>query len=323
MSRGIDIYGRFQTVTDPAAVRKAGVEFAWVKHTDGNGVAAVRADRLVAQMKAARIPVGGYHFSQPGDPAHQADILLAEVRRLKSTDLPPALDLEDNPPSTGRPNIPFSQKRSWAIKFCRRVRTAAFRPAVYMSASDASKLRPDQWGIDGLVIWIAAYGTNTGAGYNPRTDPAKVRKYYPGRYDVHQFTSRGKVPGITAGGVDLNQALTSLGIVPPAKQEDDDLTPDEKRMLAELHAMLRPGKTKVQTPGVLTRELAEILVSGRKQAGVLAGIQKAQADLAATGKVDLAAVTAAAQKGSEQGASKAIDEALDEIQKQAEQEVQA
>src|SRR5690349_548268 len=102
MARGVDIY-RYQTVTDWRAFGRA-VGYAWVKLTDGRGVAVVRSDKQVNGCRSAGVPVGGYHFSQPGDPVRQADIFIGEVRRLKATDLAPALDLEDNPAGSGKPN---------------------------------------------------------------------------------------------------------------------------------------------------------------------------------------------------------------------------
>jgi GH25 family lysozyme M1 (1,4-beta-N-acetylmuramidase) len=188
---GIDLY-RYQTVTNPQAIN---VSFAWVKATDGNGLAAVHADHQVAQMKAAKIPVGLYHYAQPGNPVAQADLLLSEVRRLKADGLAPALDLES-------PFTANSAARNFGVNFCKRVRQMGYRPAVYMSGSFAAALRPDQWGIPGLVIWIASYGPNDGARHAPTGG-------YAGRYDVHQFTSVGQLAGIN-GQVDLNWSTTNI-----------------------------------------------------------------------------------------------------------------
>ena len=210
---GVDIY-RYQTVTDWQRFA-ANVAYAWVKLTDGNGPAVVRGDKQVNGCKAVGVPVGGYHYAQFGDPVHQANVFLGEVRRLGATDLAPALDLED-------PFTPGSTARSFGEAFCRAVADAGFRPAVYMSASMAGKVRPDQWNIPGLIIWIAAYGGNDGA-----RSEADITRYYPGRYDVHQFTSRGTVPGVS-GVVDLNW---SVG-VPFNHGEDDDMAGEGANILA-------------------------------------------------------------------------------------------
>jgi GH25 family lysozyme M1 (1,4-beta-N-acetylmuramidase) len=215
MAFGIDIY-RYQTVTDWAAVRRAGVEFVYVKATDGAGYAPVRADKQVRGAQGVDLPVGCYHFSQPGDPVAQANLLLSEVRRLNAAGVGPALDLEDNPPGTGKANIPDSQKTGWALEFLRTVAAAGYRPTVYMSSSLAKTLRPDRWDIRALVIWIASYGVNDGRRH-------ALTGGYPGRVDIHQYTSLGRVPGI-AGAVDLSESLTPVvGQGSPPPEEDDTM----------------------------------------------------------------------------------------------------
>jgi GH25 family lysozyme M1 (1,4-beta-N-acetylmuramidase) len=205
MSLGVDIY-RYQTVTDYRALASA-VSYAWVKLTDGTGPAQVRGDKQVNGCKAAGIPVGGYHYAQPGNPVGQAAVFVGELRRLGAIDLAPALDME-------APFSPNATAKDFAIEFCWAVATLGYRPAVYMSASWAGALRPDQWGIPGLVIWLAAYGTNTG-----QRNTAALTKHYSGRYDVHQFTSVGRVTGIS-GNVDLNWAPAGAPLNHPAPQED-------------------------------------------------------------------------------------------------------
>jgi hypothetical protein len=79
---------------------------------------------------------GGTAQLGPG-PETQAEVLLGEVRRLGATGVAPMLDLE-------APFHPDGAARNFGLAFCRHVAAAGFRPAVYMSASFASALRPDQ-----------------------------------------------------------------------------------------------------------------------------------------------------------------------------------
>ncbi|QWF83789.1 glycoside hydrolase family 25 protein [Amycolatopsis sp. CA-230715] len=208
MALGIDIYRKFQTVTDWNAVRNHGVGYVWTKLTDGGGIAtAGPADAIVNGAKSVGIPVGGYHYAQLSpSPERQAEIFIAEVRRLDATGLVPALDLE-------APFGPNAGARDFGIRFCRHVAELGYRPGVYMNNAFAKATRPDQWGIPGLAIWIARYGA--------RPDPAA------GHYDVHQYSSSGQVPGIRASGVDLNDSYTNnhfagggefLGALPEAQQ---------------------------------------------------------------------------------------------------------
>jgi lysozyme len=196
MALGIDIYRSNQNVTDWHAVHRHGVTFVYVKLSDGGGRPfGGPGDHEVAGAQSVGIPVGGYHFVQanPG-PRAQADVFLGEVRRLGATGLVPMLDLEDNPPPIKKPNMSDAAKRPFGIEFCKHVAAQGFRPGVYMNNALAKVIRPDRWDIPGLVVWIARYGN--------KPDEAA------GRYDIHQYSSSGAVPGIEAKGVDLNESYT-------------------------------------------------------------------------------------------------------------------
>ncbi|GAB3158230.1 hypothetical protein GCM10027258_69070 [Amycolatopsis stemonae] len=206
MARGTDVHPFYQRGLRWDQV--SDIAFAWVKVSDGGapytrseGGVVHRPDTHVAGAKSRGIPVGGYHYAQPSPGAEQqADVLLGEVGRLGATGVAPMLDLE-------APFRPDAAARSFGIAFCRRVAAAGLRPAVYMSASFGAALRPDQWDVPGLVIVIARYGA--------RPEAAGAGRY-PGRYDVHQYTSGGSLPG-SAGAVDLDESYTDNHLSP----EDD------------------------------------------------------------------------------------------------------
>lgn len=196
--RGIDI-SRYQNVTDWNAVKRHGVQFVWVKGTDGGGPAPVqRADAQVAGARSVGIPVSIYHYAQLSpSPEAQADILAAEVRRLEARYgpllVPPALDLED-------PHAPGSAAATFARRFLFRLKAHGFgRVTLYANTSMLTGIRADdiRRDIPGVVIWAASYGNNNGTRH-----PLP----YGGWVDVHQYTSVGQVPGIRASGVDLNYA---------------------------------------------------------------------------------------------------------------------
>ncbi|QWF81126.1 glycoside hydrolase family 25 protein [Amycolatopsis sp. CA-230715] len=212
MALGIDIYRKFQTVTDWGAVKRHGVSFVYTKVSDGGGIAtAGPADAIVNGAKSVGIPVGGYHYAQlTPSPERQAEVFVDEVRRLGALDLVPALDLE-------APFGPNAAARDFGVRFCRRVAELGHRPGVYLNNAFAVATRPDQWGIPGLAIWIARYGA--------RPDPAA------GHYDVHQYSSTGAVPGIRAQSVDLNESYTTAHFV--AQQGEDDMFTDADRQKLE------------------------------------------------------------------------------------------
>jgi GH25 family lysozyme M1 (1,4-beta-N-acetylmuramidase) len=252
--KGIDVFRIYQNVQDWRAVRNSGVEYCWAKATNGTRVAfnndAARtpapADPTVAGARSVGIAPGLYSYALPGDPIAQADVLANEVIRLGCRGpgtLPPALDLEE----------PGTESVDFAVKFLRRLqeRIGQQRVCVYMSASWAQRLRPDTWNVPGLVIWIAAYGSNNGGRH--------AVPYYSGRTDVHQFTSLGLhlVPGIQSSGLDVNESNIPLGTLLGGDEEDDvsaedvwnfpiDRTPDEHDARTKVPAgdLLRFGNEK-------------------------------------------------------------------------------
>ncbi len=215
---GVDLFRAYQTVTSWPAVKAAGVEFVWVKATNGTNIAtfpdrtSARADPVVSGATSMGIPVGLYHYALAGDPIAQADVFADEVIRLGCHGpgyLPPALDLEE--PSITNP-------RSFAIAFLThlRQRIGQNRVAFYSAASWMATLLPETWGLPGLVIWTAAYGVNDG-NRHPITG-------YTGRTDVHQYTSAGSCPGITSKGLDMNVALIPLDqLLGRSTPGDDDM----------------------------------------------------------------------------------------------------
>lgn len=186
MAVGADISPRYQRSFDWSTVDYSddpsrGLRFCWVKVSDGGapyrfteGGRTYTPDAHYAGARSRGIPVGGYHYAQLSPtPEAQADVFVAELRRLGAQGITPMLDLES-------PFVPDAAAKSFGIRFCNRVAALGFRPAVYMSAAFARVVRPDTWVIPGLVIVIARYGAVPEAGGT-----------YTGRYDVHQFADNG------------------------------------------------------------------------------------------------------------------------------------
>jgi GH25 family lysozyme M1 (1,4-beta-N-acetylmuramidase) len=186
MAVGVDVHCYYQRGIRWNEV--TGVNYVWVKVSDGaspylttvNGVT-YRPDTMVQGAKSRGIPVGGYHYAQPGDPRAQAELLVREVQRLGATGVLPALDIES-------PFHADSVARSFGEAFCNRVRELGFRPVVYMSDSFAQVLQPASWASQ-PVLWIARYGSK----------PVYTR------FDVHQYMDNGSLPG-AAGPVDFNDS---------------------------------------------------------------------------------------------------------------------
>lgn len=200
MAVGVDIHPKYQENFDWSSVDYSddpvrGVRFVWVKVSDGGGpstwLVGGRTLTPRAQIEGAKsrgIPVGVYHYAQfSPTPEAQADVLINEMLSRDARGVCPLLDLE----------APFSADnvaKQFGIRFCNRVVARGFRPAVYMNASFARALRPDLWGIQGLVIVVARYGA---------LPEAPGSSQYLGRYDVHQFASNGSRGHVT---VDLDDS---------------------------------------------------------------------------------------------------------------------
>ncbi len=154
-------------------------------------------DAYVAGARSVGCQVGGYHFmqAQPA-PEQQAEVFAAELRRLGALDLPPALDLEAD-------SIPAGNRADYARRFLIHLQAVLGVPkvALYASANWFNDLKPDTWGIPGLIDWVAEYGPNNGTEH-PVTD-------YASHVDIHQYTSTGHLPGIS-GDVDLDDVLTDI-----------------------------------------------------------------------------------------------------------------
>jgi len=206
MTLGIDIHPIYQRDINWSTVKnKSDVKWVYVKVSDGTGPYTKRSPSAqIHGAKGVGLPVGGYHYAQPGNGAAQADVLLKEYS-LYDLALPPMLDVE-SPFSADAAATKFSKD------FLNRIVAAGRRPCIYLSSSWARIMRPDQWGIPGLIIWVASYGPNNGQ-LNSLTGG------YPGRVDIHQYTSNGIVNGITAR-CDVNKAYVDL-LGQHNKEEED------------------------------------------------------------------------------------------------------
>lgn len=196
---GLDI-ARYQNVRDWNLVKKYGVEFVSVKHTDGFGLAPLqRATVQVRGAKSVDIPVGGYHFAQKGDPRRQAGIFHDELQYQGALGIWPMLDIESAPALGLR--WTGSEANTFSRQFIDRMLEIGYgKVLLYSSTSEltamnAQKIYQDYAGR--VLIWAARYGSNDGNNHGVGA--------YNGAVHVHQYTSMGIVPGID-GRCDLNNA---------------------------------------------------------------------------------------------------------------------
>jgi lysozyme len=187
---GIDV-SRWNLDVNWDAARQSGVNFAFIKATEGGD----RLDPLfqshVAAAEGAGIPWGAYHFYYwCTDSETQARWFIANVPR-RTGGLPPVIDVEWNPFSptcTTRP--PAATVRSEIGRFMAILtRHYGQRPVVYTSI-DFFRDNGFQ-DIDSEEFWL-------------RSTAAHPSESYPGTPWVFwQYSGTGRVPGI-GGDVDLN-----------------------------------------------------------------------------------------------------------------------
>lgn len=194
---GVDV-ARFQTAVDWHTARANGVNFAFIKATEGGD----RVDPMFADhwRGAARAGVlrGAYHFFYHcRAPAEQARWFFRNVP-ARAGDLPPVIDMEwtpDSPTCTIR--RPAAEIRADAAVlvdlFTRHYGTA---PILYTTVDFYEDNQ--MWRLDGVDFWL-------------RSVAAHPSDRYPGQHWAFwQYTSTGAVPGI-AGEADINVFAGDVG----------------------------------------------------------------------------------------------------------------
>ncbi|MDR0809096.1 MAG: glycoside hydrolase family 25 protein [Gemmobacter sp.] len=187
---GVDV-ARFQTAIDWPEARANGVNFAFIKATEGGD----RLDEMFeAHWRGARqagLRRGAYHFfyhCRP--PEEQADWFFRHVPR-RSGDLPPVIDMEWTPTSPTctirrAPEVIRADAETLVSLFTRHYGTA---PILYTTVDFYEDNQ--MWRLKGVDFWL-------------RSVAAHPSERYPGQpWTFWQHTSTGRIPGI-AGDVDIN-----------------------------------------------------------------------------------------------------------------------
>ena len=187
---GIDA-ARFQSAGNWHSARASGVNFAWVKATEGGDLIDPMFHHHFGAARRAGIPTGAYHFFYFCTPAEvQARWFIRHVHRHPGM-LPPVLDMEWNtfsPTCILRP--PAGTVRREARIFIAALEAHyGQRPVVYTTPAfyadnDLGKLRS-------VEFWL-------------RSTAKTPREAYPGQHwHFWQYSGTGIVPGFD-GHVDLN-----------------------------------------------------------------------------------------------------------------------
>jgi len=195
---GIDV-SRYQQKIDWATVAASGIQFCFVKATEGaRDVDAFFQSHWEGAATAGLIR-GAYHFVRPQIPVSvQADLFAGTLGQLGPGDLPPALDLEG---TAGWVDIPPVNRAPLALNMLQAVEARLnATPIVYMSPWFATEMLRSTPALARFPIWIAQY--------TPAQSPAIPKPW--NTWTFWQHSQSGRVPGIPSGAVDLDRFQGSL-----------------------------------------------------------------------------------------------------------------
>jgi len=189
--RGLDA-SRFQTAIDWRSAKAAGIEFAFLKATEGGDLVDPKFRDHWRGAQRAGVARGAYHFYYFCTPPDvQARWFIRTVPRSPGA-LPPVLDMEWNPFS------PTCQRRPDAATIRAEMKTwldqveAAFgqRPIIYTTPGFYKDADLDR--LPGHEFWL-------------RSTAKRPAEAYPSRptWRFWQYTATGGLPG-TPGDVDIN-----------------------------------------------------------------------------------------------------------------------
>lgn len=191
---------------DFSGFKASGIQFVYVKATEGVDFLDPFFEQNVQKVKAAGLPVGAYHFATPGtapnDAVAQAQFFLNAIQG-KDLELCPVLDLEHHANEVA---MSASQLVEWVQAFRSTVEAAVkMKVCLYTAKGYADANQGFNQALCDMPLWNASYW---------ETPPANVTlPDFGGWTDwvMWQFTDSGTLPGVN-GAVDLNYARSIAAI---------------------------------------------------------------------------------------------------------------
>ena len=192
---GIDVSKHNGTI-DWAKVKEAGIDYAMLRAANrgyGSEGKLLVDDSFATNAQAANdngIPIGAYIFSEAitvEEAIEEAELVLSLVEPYKIT-YPIVIDIEEISGDDGRNEaLTPAELTEIVLTFCHRIKEAGYTPMIYCNLKGfIGMLEFEQ--LEGIEKWYAYYGNEL---------------YFPYDVSMWQYTSTGKVDGIT-GDVDLN-----------------------------------------------------------------------------------------------------------------------
>ena len=198
-AQGIDV-SEHQGRIDWDAVKASGIDFAILRVGFGAPSFGGRVDyqfnRNISECERLGIPYGVYVYSYAFDNQQAADEASMVIDCLSGHNprLPVYYDLEDKTIiADGRQ----SEIASRAQTFCNKISSAGYKPGIYANLNWFNNILTDPVFKSGSWDhWIAQYNSQC---------------HYTASYSFWQYTSRGKVSGIS-GNVDMNYAYVDVSL---------------------------------------------------------------------------------------------------------------
>ncbi len=206
-SYGLDV-SEFNSVTDWNKVRKSGIDYVIIRVGGrGYGSGALYTDEYAAKYlegaRRAGLRLGAYFYSSAisVEEAILEAYYALDFLNGMPLELPVYFDTEFAPGHEGRADaLPSALQTDIALAFCQTVEASGdgYRAGVYSNYNYfLQNLEPER--LSGYSLWVADYVSPSFVPtlvYNPTDFP------YP--YDIWQYTSSGRIQGIS-GRCDLNR----------------------------------------------------------------------------------------------------------------------
>src|SRR5262245_2501680 len=185
---GMDV-SYYETSIDWAAAHAAGIEFAFIRASDGLQFPDPKFPEYWAGAKAAGVIRGAYQFFRPSqDPIAQADLLLDRMGPIEPDDLPPVIDVEV---SGGLPTAEVAAKvRAWV----EHVTEAIGRPPIIYAGLYSWHDLTGSADVTTSPLWVAQY----------TSAPCPNIPVPWTRWMFWQYTATGAVDGIPGQTLDRN-----------------------------------------------------------------------------------------------------------------------
>ena len=198
-AQGIDV-SEHQGRIDWNAVKASGIDFAILRvgfvAPSWGGRVDYQFNRNISECERLGIPYGVYIYSYAFDNQQAADEASMVIDCLSGHNprLPEYYDLEDKTIiADGRQSGIASRSQI----FCNKISSAGYKPGIYANLNWFNNILTDPVFKSGSWDhWIAQYNSQC---------------HYTGSYSFWQYTSRGKVSGIS-GNVDMNYAYVDVSL---------------------------------------------------------------------------------------------------------------